>query len=187
MVIGDRIYDDEKLNVALKSMLTVAVNNADIDGVKSFTFTENGIDVLIFEFTLWNKQQLSTCLISSGYFLAGLKCVQLHSIINSYYVNDTVVLGENAPYCFRFKAKIEEIQPYITTAVVMDLRDIDKRLENGDYMVKLEDDSYIIRRVENHVGKNMIHIDEYVAKSNTVAMGMKHGEVKKIPEMLDCC
>lgn len=85
------------------------------------------------------------------------------------------------------KADTEALRPYIETALTVDLQTTDEQLEDGDYMVRLKDDGYIIRRVENHVGRNMIHIDEYIAKSNTVAMEMKYGEARKIPEMPSGC
>lgn len=183
MIIGDRIYDDEKLNEALGGLLS-PLQSMEIGNIRSYLSSEEG-KCMGIEFELNNPEQLSAFLTSLAYFLGGMKFIRLNHVMS--YLDGELDEEMDDSFMVCLKADTEALRPYIETALTVDLQTTDEQLEDGDYMVRLKDDGYIIRRVENHVGRNMIHIDEYIAKSNTVAMEMKYGEARKIPEMPSGC
>lgn len=191
MIICNGIYDDKKVNDSLLNLLLpmfrVKIENiesslADLRGeCMDIRLTFNAAERL----TINNAEQLSVLLSDLDRLLTGLTFFRLVSIADmSNYTGSETLTGT---YQVRLRTESERLYHFIKPALVVDLQEIDKQLEDGDYIVRLEDKGYIIRRIANHVGENKIYIDEVFAQTNPAVKDMANGEVKKIPEMPSSC
>lgn len=183
MIVCNGIYDDKKVNDSLFNLL-LPMFRIKIENVNCSLADLRG-EYMYIRLTFNDAEQLPILLGDLARLLAGLKFLRLDSItdISSYAGRETLT----GPYQVCLKTKSDCLYHFIKPALVVDLQEIDKQLEDGDYIVRIEDKGYIIRRIVNHVGENKICIDEVFAQTNPAVKDMKNGEVKKIPEMPSGC
>lgn len=183
MIICNGVYNDKKVNDSIFDMLR-QMFRVEIENIECSLADLRG-EYMNIRLTFNVAEQPFILLGDLARLLTSLTFLRLVSIADISNYTDSETLTGGYQVCLRTES--ECLYHFIEPAFVVDLQEIDKQLEDGDYIVRLEGNGYIIRRIVNHVGENKIYIDEVFAQTNPAVKDMKNGEAKRFPEMPSGC